>query len=200
MSTAASNTRKSAARGAWIVALFAALVASGCVQLPPAPPPPPVYPPSAQLPPAATAPGERADDPRPAPEAPPEAPPESPESPPLPRTAAQASGRAVVALLDRGEQLAAQGDYVHAAAAVERALDVEPRNPFVYHRLAELRLKQGQLDQAQALARKSNSLAGRNNYLRANNWQLIARILGAAGDPVGAAAAEAHAEYYANLD
>lgn len=192
MSTAASNTRKSAARGAWIVALFAALVASGCVRLPPAPPPPPVYPPAAQLPPAATAPGERANDPRPAREA--------PEAPPLPRTAAQASGRAVVALLDQGEQLAAQGDYVHAAAAVERALDVEPRNPFVYHRLAELRLKQGQLDQAQALARKSNSLAGRNNYLRATNWQLIARILGAAGDPVGAAAAEAHAEYYANLD
>lgn len=97
--------------------------------------------------------------------------------PRFPRTAAQASGKAAMALLRHGEQLASSGLYKQASASIERALNIEPRNPFLYQRLAELRLQQGLPQQAVALARKSNSLARNNPYLRAENWALISHAL-----------------------
>ncbi len=112
-------------------------------------------------------------------------------------TLTEVSGPAVVALLNSSEKLARSGKPDRAAAAAERALDVEPRNPFVYQRLAALYLDQGQPEQAEAFARKSNSLAGRNPPLRAANWRLIARARWARGDTVGADAALSRADYYA---
>lgn len=112
-------------------------------------------------------------------------------------TLTEVSGPAVVALLDSSEQLARAGNPDRAAAAAERALDVEPRNPFVYQRLAALYLDQGQPEQAETFARKSNSLAGRNPPLRASNWRLIAEARRARGDTVGADAALSRADYYA---
>ncbi|MDT0635533.1 tetratricopeptide repeat protein [Spectribacter hydrogenooxidans] len=134
--------------------------------------------------------------------APPEGQPEQPSSTagtpsqPAP-TLTDVSGPAVVALLDSSEQLARAGNHDRAAAAAERALDVEPRNPFVYRRLAALYLDQGQPEQAETFARKSNSLAGRNPPLRASNWRLIAEARRARGDTVGADAAASRADYYA---
>lgn len=129
----------------------------------------------------------------PAPEIP-EEPVVEPEHPP--RNAGEASGPAVLALLSHAETQTENGELDRAAATVERALDVEPRNPFVYHRLAELRLAQDQPGQAEALARKSNSLAGDNPYIQSRNWTLIARARRMRGDNLGADAAAARAEYY----
>lgn len=124
----------------------------------------------------------------------------SPEVPPAvpqpPRTAAQISGPAVIALMQRSKQRAAAGDLDGAAALLERALDVEPRNPFVYQRLASLRLQQGQASQAETMARKSNSLAGDNPYIKAENWHIIAQTRAIRGDPVGASSATGRADYY----
>lgn len=172
--------------GAGILAAAAVgLLLAGCAQRPVAPPPPDRDEPSPEMPaprpesgvePAPTPPGEQ-------------------EAPP-PRTAADASGPAVLALLGRADEQAAAGELDLAAATVERALNVEPRNPFLYQRLAALRLAQDQPGQTEALARKSNSLAGDNPYVQARNWELIAQSRRMRGDNVGADAASARAEYY----
>lgn len=113
----------------------------------------------------------------------------------VPRTAAEASGAAVMALLQKGERLAAAGKYRQASAVIERALNIEPRNPFIYQRLAEIRLQQGQPRQAEALARKSNSLGRNNPYLQVDNWALIAEALRAQGKLLAAESAAGQAEY-----
>lgn len=118
-----------------------------------------------------------------------------PQLPQAPRTAAEASGPAVTALLGQGNQLASAGKYKRASATIERAINIEPRNPFIFHRLAELRLQQGQPRQAEVLARKSNSLGQDNPYLRADNWALIARALRAQGLPIAAESAAGRAEF-----
>ena len=47
-----------------------------------------------------------------------------------------------------------------AAASIERALRIEPRNPRLWQELARVRLKQGQYAQAENVAARSNSWAG----------------------------------------
>lgn len=113
-----------------------------------------------------------------------------------PRTAAEVSGPAVVALISRAEQRGQSGDLDSAAASLERALDLEPRNPFVYQKLAATRLQQGQPEQAEALARKANSLAGENPFIKAENWRIVAEARVSLGDNVGASSASSRADYY----
>ncbi len=93
---------------------------------------------------------------------------------------------AVVALVDNADQQAAAGKPDSAAAAIERALRIEPRNATLWRRLAELRLSQGQPEQAENLAHKSNSLAASDLRLQAANWRLIAEARKARGDGSGA--------------
>ncbi|MEO6697553.1 MAG: tetratricopeptide repeat protein [Gammaproteobacteria bacterium] len=88
-------------------------------------------------------------------------------------SAAPRSGSAVVALLDNAGQQTRSGNLDAAAAALERAQRLEPRNPEVWSRLAGIRLQQGQFDQAINLASKSNSLAGNNTTLLARNNRII---------------------------
>lgn len=120
-----------------------------------------------------------------------------PVPPPVVRREApvqQPSAPAVLALLDRADQQYAARDMDAAAGSLERALRIEPRNPRLWHRLATVRLDQGQLDQAIQLAAKSNSLAGYDRGLQMRNWRLIASARYAKGDVEGARAAEARAE------
>jgi tetratricopeptide (TPR) repeat protein len=93
---------------------------------------------------------------------------------------------AVVALVDNADQQAAAGKPDSAAAAIERALRIEPRNATLWRRLAELRLSQRQPEQAENLAQKSNSLAGGDLRLQAANWRLIAEARTARDDASGA--------------
>jgi cytochrome c-type biogenesis protein CcmH/NrfG len=73
---------------------------------------------------------------------------------------------------------------------LERALRIDPQDPYSWHRLATLRLRQGRADQAEALARKSNLLAGEDPALRARNWKIVAVALRQRGDEAGARIAE----------
>ena len=93
---------------------------------------------------------------------------------------------AVVALLDRAEARDRAGLYEQAAAALERALRLEPRNAMLWHRLARVRLNQGQWQDAVELAAKSNSLATGNPDLRGLNWAVIAEAKERQGDRQGA--------------
>ncbi|MGW8183786.1 MAG: tetratricopeptide repeat protein, partial [Burkholderiales bacterium] len=74
------------------------------------------------------------------------------------------------------------------------ALRLEPRNPRLWQELARVRLKQGEYAQAESLAARSNSWAGGDRQLRAENWRLIAQAREARGDAAGARAALETAE------
>jgi cytochrome c-type biogenesis protein CcmH/NrfG len=84
---------------------------------------------------------------------------------------------------------AAVGKLSTAAAAIERALRIEPRNPRLWQELARVRLQQRQFVQAESTAARSNSFAGSDPALRAENWRLIAQAREARGDADGARAA-----------
>ena len=93
---------------------------------------------------------------------------------------------AVVALLDRAQRETDAGHGDVAGASLERALHIQPRNPWVWQQLAQVRLDQGRYDSAISLARKSNSFSGANHRLQAVNWQLIGKARVAKGDSAGA--------------
>jgi tetratricopeptide (TPR) repeat protein len=103
------------------------------------------------------------------------------------------SSPAVVALLGQAENQANTGDLEAAAASLERAIRIEPRNPLLWYHLATVRLAQQQAAQAEQLAVKSNSLDAGNRLQQSRNWRLIARAREALGDATGARAAERRA-------
>ena len=106
--------------------------------------------------------------------------------------------RAVIALLDRAHQDAGAGRPEAAGASLERALRIEPRNPWLWHELAQLRLAQGQYAQAVSLAQKSNSFSRRDRHLQALNWRLIGQARVAQGNPAAGRAALQRAEELEN--
>jgi len=82
----------------------------------------------------------------------------------------------VVALLNQAREQQRVGKLERAAAVMERALRLDPKNAQLWHELAQIRLQQGQLDQARSLAAKSSSLAQDDQDLIRSNDQLIAQI------------------------
>lgn len=89
---------------------------------------------------------------------------------------------------------AAAGRLANAAASLERALRLEPRNPRLWHELAKVRLKQGDHSQAENLAARSSTFAAGDAALRAENWRVIAQAREAMGDSRSAQAARDNAE------
>ena len=100
---------------------------------------------------------------------------------------------AIVALLDQAEQQANAGELEPAAASLERAIRIDPRNAVLWYHLATVRLSQGESSQAEQLAAKSNSLASGNHSQQARNWRLIAQARREQNNPRGAATAEQRA-------
>ncbi len=113
---------------------------------------------------------------------------------PTPGPAPRAENVAVAGLMDSARADLAAGRLANAAASLERALRIEPRNPRLWQELARVRLKQGDYAQAEGVAARSNSWAGADNALRAENWRLIAQAREARGDSEGARAALETAE------
>jgi len=119
--------------------------------------------------------------PGPAPERAPE-----PAAPEMPAPAARTESIAIAGLMDGASTDAAAGRLANAAAQLERALRIEPRNPRLWQELARVRLKQGDYIQVEGLAARSNSWARDDPALRAENWRLIAQAREARGDEQGA--------------
>ncbi len=101
---------------------------------------------------------------------------------------------AVSGLMQQAARQQRSGDLTGAAATMERALRIEPRNAHLWNRLAQLRLAQQRYGQAEDLAAKSNALAAADRALRRDNWLLIAKARRAAGNLPGARLAENRAD------
>jgi tetratricopeptide (TPR) repeat protein len=86
------------------------------------------------------------------------------------------TSRTVLALLDQASRMEAAGNPEKAAATLERALRIEPKNARLWHRLAVIRYQQGQYTQAESLAAKSSTLAQDDWELKQKNAALIERV------------------------
>lgn len=98
---------------------------------------------------------------------------------------------AVLALLDDADISAQSGDHQRAGASLERALKIDPEDPWLWHRLARARLAEGRAVEVEPLALRSNALAPGNSELLGSNWNLIAMARDSLGDSSGAADARA---------
>jgi predicted Zn-dependent protease len=96
---------------------------------------------------------------------------------------------AVMALQSDIEGNLKTGNYAEAAASLERAIRIQPKNPELWHVLADVRLKQQQPGLAEDLAKKSNLLAKSNQELIRSNWITIAESRRLKGDSAGASEA-----------
>lgn len=108
-----------------------------------------------------------------------------PPAPELPAAAASLAAQA--------EKQRQQGDYVAAAATLERAIRIQPREAYLWNRLARVRLDQKNYTQASSLAQKSNALSKDQAQIKEDNWGMIAATRRATGDTKGAEDAEAKA-------
>src|SRR5712671_1803401 len=86
----------------------------------------------------------------------------SPAPAPIPEPAkpSPTENVAIAGLIQSARTDVAAGRLANAAATLERALRIEPRNPRLWRELALVRLKQGEYVQAESVAARSNSWAG----------------------------------------
>lgn len=88
----------------------------------------------------------------------------------------QNAHRATDSLLAKADTQEQAKQWERAAAFLERALRIEPRNGFLWHRLARVRMYQGQYSLAESLMQKSNALAGDDEELKLKNQQLLEQL------------------------
>lgn len=92
------------------------------------------------------------------------------------------SSSAVTALLNEAKAHFENQEFEQAAAKLERALRLNPRNPILWHNLAGVRLKQQDWQRAANLAAKSNAFAVEDKGLRVRNWMIIVWACEGMGD------------------
>ncbi len=109
---------------------------------------------------------------------------------PMPEVAKPKMSAPADALVEESNRLTQERNYSGAAASLERALRIDPRNAYLWNRLAHVRLDQGQVTLAGNLADRSNALAGDSPSLKQDNWAIIALARRKNGDASGAAEAE----------
>ena len=102
---------------------------------------------------------------------------------------AHAETPAIASLMNSARADTSAGRLANAAASLERALRIEPRNPRLWQELSRVRLLQRDYVQAESCAQRSTSWAGGDAPLVADNWRLIAQSREARGDADGARAA-----------
>lgn len=101
---------------------------------------------------------------------------------------------AVGALVSAANQNSKDGDLDSAAASIERAIRIEPRNATLFYKLALLRLKQSKPHLTEDLAKKSALLASTDNTLKRHCWLLIAHARELQQDFSGAKEAKTKAD------
>ncbi|VUD40521.1 hypothetical protein TDB9533_00276 [Thalassocella blandensis] len=74
--------------------------------------------------------------------------------------------QAVVNLLEQGQYHARYGEYALAKSKLERALRIEPRNPFIWYALAQVNYAEDHYAEAKNLAHRALSFAGSRQPLK----------------------------------
>ena len=87
----------------------------------------------------------------------------------------------IIALTKKAEEQIRSNELAAAFATLEQGIRIDPQDPFLWHLMAKVRLVQGNLHQAQDLAKKSSLLAGRYPSLQKKNREILARALGNSG-------------------
>lgn len=80
---------------------------------------------------------------------------------------------AVLELSSNARQALSDRRFDEATQLLERAIRIEPRNGALWHELARVRFEQGDYEQAQQLATRSNALIDGGSALKARNDELI---------------------------
>lgn len=96
----------------------------------------------------------------------------------------------LVNLIKKAEQQIHLKELDAAFATLERALGIDAQDPLLWHLMASVKLSQGNLQQAEHLAKKSNLLAAHTPSLQKKNWGIIARALALQGKTQEAQAAQ----------
>lgn len=95
------------------------------------------------------------------------------ESFPTASSTQSASNPAVLALLGTAQQQRRQQKYVAAAASLERAIRISPRNAELYLELAKVRQEQGNQGQAEQLCKKAVALSNQATAIKFNCLALL---------------------------
>lgn len=95
------------------------------------------------------------------------------ETTPLEPLPGKVDSPAVLALMTEADQSSQAGDLEAAVSTLERALRIDPRNPRLTYKLAELRLKQSKPRLAEDLAKKAALLSANDRWLKRQSWLLI---------------------------
>lgn len=80
---------------------------------------------------------------------------------------------AVLALLNSAGQQRQRKQYVAAAASLERAIRIAPRDAELYLELAKIRFQQNNREQAEQLCRKAIALSDDGGYVKYHCRQLL---------------------------
>ena len=91
---------------------------------------------------------------------------------------------AVEMLVTQADKSREQADPDTAAALLQRALRLEPDNPRLWQRLAEIRLEQGRYLEAEEMAMRSLRHSARVGEWCRRNWLTLRETRRALGDPV----------------
>lgn len=100
---------------------------------------------------------------------------------------------AVKELLNQAEDSEAVGDFEAAAVSIERALRIQPRDPELLQRMAEVQLHKKDYQQALNFASRSYDSGPRVGELCNRNWRTMSVAQSALGDNRSARMAEARA-------
>lgn len=98
-------------------------------------------------------------------------PPSSPDLPP-PSEYKPVTGPAA-ALYAEAEKALQAGRLAESEMLLERALRIEPRNPYYWHTMARVKYRQGQYRETVQFCLKADSLAGKETQLLARNQELL---------------------------
>lgn len=97
-------------------------------------------------------------------------------------TTANNSSLVINNILQQVDYASSEYRWEDAAVLLERGLRIEPRNPLLWQRLAQVRYAQNNFQQAIQLAAKSNTFATTNRYIKQQNKQIMADSYEALGD------------------
>ena len=96
------------------------------------------------------------------------------------------SNSAVVSSWQLAEASRQRGDFMGSFRHLRKALEVEPTDPVVWSRLAEMALRLNKPEPAEKYAERSTQLAGGNNTLIYRNWLIVQRAREVNNDIEGA--------------